>query len=85
MGKNVHNNYLMGLIFWKCWSVALKKFRIFMGIWIFFKTFQKYRFHVVVWSQNLRFSFFSYGLIFKRISSQKKASLACTVPKPSMR
>ena len=22
----VHNNFLMGLIFWKCWRVALKKF-----------------------------------------------------------
>ena len=42
--------------------------------------------------QNLRFSYFSFGLIFKRISSQKKrltvpkpspASLARTVPKPS--
>ena len=25
----------MGLIFWKCWRVALKKFKFLMGIWIF--------------------------------------------------
>ena len=31
MGKNVRNNYLMGLIFWKCWRVALKKFKIIYG------------------------------------------------------
>ena len=45
------------------------------------------RFRGQIWrfSQKLRFSHFSFGLIFKKISSQKKASLASTVPKPSMR
>ena len=37
----VHNNFLMGLIFSKCWRVALKKFKFLMGIWIFQKRFQK--------------------------------------------
>ena len=40
---------------------------------------------ILRFSQKLRFSHFLFGLIFKRISSQKKASLARTVPKPSMR
>ena len=33
--KIVHNNFLMGLIFWKCLRVALKKYKFLMGIWIF--------------------------------------------------
>ena len=41
MEQTVHNNYLIGLIFWKCWRVALKKFKFLMGIWIFQKRFQK--------------------------------------------
>ena len=41
--ENVHNNCLMGLIFWTSWSVAPKKIKISMGIWIFQKKFQKYR------------------------------------------
>ena len=113
LSKNVQANFLMGLIFWKCWRVALKKFKFCMGIWIFLKKgFKSNGFHVVVWSQNLRFflfrissqiwrfsqifrfSHFSFGLIFKRISSQKRlvlhvlcpshscASLARTVLKP---
>ena len=28
----VHNNFIMGLIFWKCWRVALKK-RYYYGLW----------------------------------------------------
>ena len=31
MGQNVHNNYPMGLIFWKCCRVALTKLKIFYG------------------------------------------------------
>ena len=94
LGKNVHNNYLMGLIFWKCWRVTLMKFKIRIRIWIFQKIFRSNGFQVVIWSQNLRFSYFclalflkgfpakfggflqklrvsyfSFGLIFKRISS----------------
>ena len=41
MGQNLQNNYLMGLIFWRSWRVALKKIKILMGIWIFQKTFKK--------------------------------------------
>ena len=59
----VHNNFLMGLVFWNCWRVALKKFKFLMGIWIFKKGFKSNGFQVVVWSQNLRFFLF-------RISSQ---------------
>ena len=54
-----------------CQNFEVFLFRISSQIWRF--------------SQKLRFSHFSFGLIFKRISSQKKASLARTVPKPSMR
>ena len=36
----VHNNFLMGLIFWKCWRVALMKFKIIWGFG-FFKNFSK--------------------------------------------
>ena len=79
----MHNNFLMGLIFWKCWRVALKKFKMHMGIWIFQKPFKSNRFQIVVWSQNLRFSYFLFELIFESIYSQKKASLARTVLKPS--
>ena len=31
MGEKVHNNYLVGLIFWKCWRVSLKKFKFLIG------------------------------------------------------
>ena len=33
--ENVHNNYLMGLIFGTSWRVALTKKKFLMGIWIF--------------------------------------------------
>ena len=43
VGKNLHNNYLMGLIFSTSWRVAPKKIKILMGIWNNKKkTFQKY-------------------------------------------
>ena len=29
MREKVHNNYLMGLIFWKYWRVALKKLKFY--------------------------------------------------------
>ena len=39
--ENVHNNYLMGLIFSTSWSVGPTKIKILMGIWIFGKLFAK--------------------------------------------
>ena len=33
--ENVHNNYLMGLIFSTSWRVAPTKKKFLMGIWIF--------------------------------------------------
>ena len=30
----MYNNYHMGLIFWKCWRVALNKIKIRMEMWI---------------------------------------------------
>ena len=33
--ENVHNNYLMGLIFSTSWRVGPKKKKFHMGIWIF--------------------------------------------------
>ena len=70
--ENVHNSCLMGLIFSISWRVTPKKIKMLMGIWIFQKRFQKYRFQVGVWSQNLRFSYFSFALILKRIFKPKK-------------
>ena len=35
--ENVHNNYLMGLIFSTSWRVDPKKKKNLMGIWIFLK------------------------------------------------
>ena len=70
MTKNLQDNFPMGLIFRTSWRVAPTKKKSLMGIWIFQKRFQKYRISVANWSQNLRFSHFSFGLIFKRITSQ---------------
>ena len=53
----MHKNFLMGLIFWKCWCVALKKFKFLRGYGFFKKGFKSNGFQVVVWSQNLRFFF----------------------------
>ena len=39
--KNVHNNYLMGLIVSTSLRVAPTKIRFLIGIWIFKKSFQK--------------------------------------------
>ena len=33
--ENVHNNYLMGLIFSTSWRAGPKKKKFLMGIWIF--------------------------------------------------
>ena len=41
MRKNVHKNFLMGLIFWKCWRVALKKFKFLNGDMDFSKKVSK--------------------------------------------
>ena len=77
MREKVHNNYLMGLIFSTSWSVApTKKKNSIWGYGFFKKGFKSNGFQVVVWSQNLRFSYFSFGLIFKRISSPKCARSA---------
>ena len=35
--ENVHNNYLMGLIFSTSWRVELTKKKVPIGIWIFGK------------------------------------------------
>ena len=70
MGEKVHNNYLMGLIFSTSWMVAPKKNKILWGYDFFKKLFKSNRFQVIVWSQKFRFSYFSFGLIFKRIPSQ---------------
>ena len=32
--ENVHNNYLMGLIFSTCWKNLRRKIKFHMGIWI---------------------------------------------------
>ena len=34
--ENVHNNYLMGLIFSTSWKNLLRKIKFLMGIWIFY-------------------------------------------------
>ena len=76
------------------WSQNLSffLFRISSQIWRFspklrYLSIFLFRISSQIWrfSQKLRFSHFSFGLIFIMISSQKKASLARTVPKPSMR
>ena len=59
------------------------KFEIF--ILLFGLIFLKISSQILRFLQKLRVSYFSFGLVVKRISSQKKASLASTVPKPSMR
>ena len=76
MGQNVHNNFLMGLIFWKCWRVALKKFKFPMGIYGFLKKgFKSNGFHVVVWSQNLRVFLFRIPSQIWRFSQKLRFSL----------
>ena len=44
-----------------------RKFKILWGHEFFKKLFKSNRFQVVVWTQNVRFSDFSFGLILKRI------------------
>ena len=78
--KNVQNNYLMGLIFSTSWRVATMKIEFYMGIWFFKKHFESHGFHVVVWSQNVRFSYFSFGLIFQRILAKKRLVLHILCP-----
>ena len=80
--ESVHNNYLMGLIFGTSRRVALTKKNSVWGYGFFKKGFKSNGFQVVVWSQNLRFSYFSFGLIFKRISSPKRARSARRAAKP---
>ena len=41
--ENVHNNYLMGLIFSTSWRVDPKKKKFLTGIWILEFCTQKYR------------------------------------------
>ena len=60
MGEKVHNNYLVGLIFSTSWRVAPTKIKFLMGYGVLKKGFKSNRFQVVVWSQNLRFSYFSF-------------------------
>merc|ERR1712212_1436120 len=78
-GEKVHNNYLMGLIFSTSWSAPPRKKNSLWGYGFFKKGFKSNRFQVVVWSQNLRFSYFSF---LKGFPAKKMASLARTVLKP---
>ena len=73
MGENVHNNYLMGLIFLTSWRVVPNKIKFIWGYEFFKKLFKSNRFQVVVWSQHLRFSYFSF---LKGFPAKKMASLA---------
>ena len=50
--ENVHNNCLMGLIFWTNWGPDQQKSKHHFHM-IFKKTFQKYRFLVVFLNQAL--------------------------------
>ena len=52
------------------------------GYGFFKKGFKSNRFQVIVWSRNLRFSYFSFGFIFKRSSSPKRARSARRAAKP---
>ena len=50
MGQNVHNNYLMGLIFWKCWRVALKKFKFLFFLKLIYIVDHVYTF-IAIWDK----------------------------------
>ena len=85
IGKNMQNSFLMGLMFWISWRVSPQKIKIFMEICIFKKRSKSIGFQVVVWSQNLRFSYFLFGFIFKRSLRPKRARSARRAAKPRAR